>query len=192
MALVIFIKPCWIQQRKMNFLFLMLHWFYSWDLFLYWGPIWHLLVSSQQRKHQNNTWNLFKVDNNDTRTRSIIFNFDQISHIVLLLLLFTLNKSIPAREWIDWVKKIFELMKNTKIHPCRGEGRLVPGFTSLDIICFNNFLTRVLLMWYMLKADTREFLRKCLQSKELCDNYNENRCKYYFRVVKFYYSFSNH
>ena len=34
--------------------------------------IWHLLFQSQQWKRQNNTWNIFKVNNNkDTRTRSI-------------------------------------------------------------------------------------------------------------------------
>ena len=39
----------------------------------------YLLVQSQQWKHQNNMWNLFKVNNKDTRTTS-------------LTLLFTLNR----------------------------------------------------------------------------------------------------
>ena len=31
----------------------------------------HLLVPNQQWKHQNNVWNLFKVNNKDTRTTSM-------------------------------------------------------------------------------------------------------------------------
>ena len=31
----------------------------------------HLLVQSQQWKHQNNVWNLFKVNSKDTRTTSL-------------------------------------------------------------------------------------------------------------------------
>ena len=32
---------------------------------------WHLLVQSQQRKHHNNVWNLFKVNNKNIRTTSL-------------------------------------------------------------------------------------------------------------------------
>ena len=32
---------------------------------------WHLLVQSQQLKHHYNKWNLFKVNNKDTRTTSM-------------------------------------------------------------------------------------------------------------------------
>ena len=35
-------------------------------------PSWHLLVQSQQRKHQNNAWNMFNVDNKDIRMISLI------------------------------------------------------------------------------------------------------------------------
>ena len=49
-------------------------------------PIWQLLVQSQQLKHQNNVWNLFKVINKDTRTTSL--------DLVVFLLL-VLNKYLP-------------------------------------------------------------------------------------------------
>ena len=54
---------------------------------------WHLIVKSQQWKHQNNMWNLLKVlkvNNKNTRftsmTSSVVFinNFEQISHISLV------------------------------------------------------------------------------------------------------------
>ena len=51
---------------------------------------------------KRNVWNLFKVDNRDTRRRhwrrSCVFmvNFEQISHIILLFPLLTLNKYIPT------------------------------------------------------------------------------------------------
>ena len=32
---------------------------------------WYFLVQCQQWKHQNNVWNLFKVNNKDTRTASV-------------------------------------------------------------------------------------------------------------------------
>ena len=34
-------------------------------------PNLHLLIESPPRKHQNNAWNLFKVKNKDTRTKSL-------------------------------------------------------------------------------------------------------------------------
>ena len=34
-------------------------------------PSRHLLAQSQQQKHQNNVWNLFKVNHKDTRATSI-------------------------------------------------------------------------------------------------------------------------
>ena len=34
-------------------------------------PSRHLLVQSQQLKHQNNVWNMFKVNNKDSRTTSL-------------------------------------------------------------------------------------------------------------------------
>ena len=34
-------------------------------------PRWHLSGQSRQWKHQNNVWNLFKVDNRDIRTTSV-------------------------------------------------------------------------------------------------------------------------
>ena len=40
----------------------------------------HILLQSQQRKHQNNGWNLFKVNNKDTRATSVML------HLLLLTL----------------------------------------------------------------------------------------------------------
>ena len=57
------------------------------------APSRYLLVQSQQWKHQYNVRNLFK----DTKLRQrrhlgvAIVNFEQISHIVLVFLLLTLN-----------------------------------------------------------------------------------------------------
>ena len=36
-----------------------------------WLPTWHLLVQSQQCKHQDNVWNLFKINNKVTRMTSM-------------------------------------------------------------------------------------------------------------------------
>ena len=60
-------------------------------------PTQHLFVHSQQWKHHNNVWNLFIVNNKDTRKTSLtlfwcgIVNFEQILHIVMAFPLLTLN-----------------------------------------------------------------------------------------------------
>ena len=46
-------------------------------------PSGHLLVQSQQWKHQNNTGNLFKVNNKDTRMKSYFINCCSVSTIDL-------------------------------------------------------------------------------------------------------------
>ena len=62
----------------------------------------HLIVQSQQWKHKNRVWNIWKVNNKYTRMTSccrfgvFIVNFEQISHIVLIFPLLTLNKRMPA------------------------------------------------------------------------------------------------
>ena len=48
-----------------------------------------LYVQSQQWKHQNNVWNLFKVN---LRSGVFVANFEQISQIVLVFSLLTINK----------------------------------------------------------------------------------------------------
>ena len=55
-------------------------------------PSRNLLVQSQQGKHQNNVWNLFKVNNKDTRTTSVkkpfpanIYLFNDVGLVFLLL-----------------------------------------------------------------------------------------------------------
>ena len=59
-------------------------------------PSGHLFVQSQQWKYQTNVWNLFKINNEGTRTRSMIsfwcLYFEQISHIGLVFPLLALNK----------------------------------------------------------------------------------------------------
>ena len=49
----------------------------------------NLYVQSQQWKHQNNVWNLFKVN---LRSGVFVANFEQISQIVLVFSLLTINK----------------------------------------------------------------------------------------------------
>ena len=60
-------------------------------------PSRHLLVQSQQEKHRDNVWNLFKINNKNTRATSLtsfcclLCNCERISHIVLEFVLLTLN-----------------------------------------------------------------------------------------------------
>ena len=58
-------------------------------------PSRHVLIQTEQWKHQNNVWNLFKV-NKLTRqwhhSAVLIINFEQISNIAVLFPLSTLNK----------------------------------------------------------------------------------------------------
>ena len=49
----------------------------------------NLYVQSHQWKHQNNVWNLFKVN---LRSGVFVANFEQISQIVLVFSLLTINK----------------------------------------------------------------------------------------------------
>ena len=63
----------------------------------------HLIVQRQHSKHQKNMWNLFRVNNKDTRMKSVrsfrcvfIANFEQIYYIFVVFLLFTLKKKIPT------------------------------------------------------------------------------------------------
>ena len=49
----------------------------------------NLYVQSQQWKHQNNVWNLFKVN---LRSGVFVANFEQTSQIVLVFSLLTINK----------------------------------------------------------------------------------------------------
>ena len=68
-------------------------------------PSRHSLVQSQQWQHQNKVWNPFKVNDKGTRTMSsssfFIFNFKQISHIVLA------SYSSKFWSWEDKLKIIF-------------------------------------------------------------------------------------
>ena len=79
------------------------------------SPSRHLLVQSQQWKHQSNVWSLFNFNNKDTRTTSMTYliNFEQISHIVLVFPFFPLIKLcwlgqakfaqvIKPPDWIWW------------------------------------------------------------------------------------------
>ena len=52
-------------------------------------PSQYLLTQSQQWKHQNNVWNLFKVNNKDS---FFFVNFEQIAHIAMMFSLLTLSK----------------------------------------------------------------------------------------------------
>ena len=95
-------------------------------------PSSHLLVQSQQQKHQSNVWNLFKVnskENNDViEVLSVIFivNFEQISYIVLvfLLLLWTsecrLSNNLISIFPLNPILKSVELSRSigTKLIKC--------------------------------------------------------------------------
>ena len=52
----------------------------------------YILMQSQQRKQQNNVWNLFKVNLKDLIDDVFIVNVGQISRIILVFPLLTLNK----------------------------------------------------------------------------------------------------
>ena len=71
------------KEQTCVFLFFTKNW-YQWSTST--RPSWHLLVQSQQWKHQNIVWNLFNVNNKDN---SGIFtvDFEQMPHIVLVSLL---------------------------------------------------------------------------------------------------------
>ena len=67
---------------------------FQWSFLSWFLSSQHVLVQSQQWKHQNNKWNLFKVNNKDTRTTNDVFdiilvsffivNCEQILHIFLV------------------------------------------------------------------------------------------------------------
>ena len=70
---------------------------------------------SKKKKHQSDWWNMFKVINKYIRPMSVmllwclcIVSFEEFSHIVLVLPLFTLNKWISGGHWLhttvykDW------------------------------------------------------------------------------------------
>ena len=63
-------------------------------------PTRYLLVQSQQWKQQSNVWNLLTIKTPKRRQwyrfGAFVVNFEQISKIVLLFLLLTLNKYIPT------------------------------------------------------------------------------------------------
>ena len=59
------------------------------------GPGWHLLVQSQQRKHQNNVWNLLKVNNKDTMVTP------------LMTVLLYLHENIPHAFLCWWTNSLY-------------------------------------------------------------------------------------
>ena len=67
-------------------------------------PSWHFLVQSQLWIHQNNVWNQMSLccrlgtGVKETVEQVFIDNLEQVSHIVLLFSLLTLNKEMPTRR----------------------------------------------------------------------------------------------
>ena len=55
-----------------------------------------ILFQSQQWEHQNNVWNLFKINKKETGV--FIVKSELIPHLVLVFLLLTLIKYMPARN----------------------------------------------------------------------------------------------
>ena len=94
----------------------------------------HLCVQSQQRKHQNNVWNIFNVNNTDARTMRqsgiFIVNFSYNSHIALVFpVLIWIGKSRLGNPFLLFIITESQHLKNNKL-------RIVHG----------NFLVLVLLM----------------------------------------------
>ena len=66
------------------------------------GPIQHLLVQSHQWKHQNNVWNIFKVDNKETKTN--VNDPFLVSLLVSLKLFHTLLlTTVGGVSWYLWL-----------------------------------------------------------------------------------------
>ena len=72
-------------------------------------PSRHSLFQCQQWKYQDNFWNMFKVNNKDTRMTSVtlfwgvIVNLEQISDSHLKFLLTTLNNSLLRFRYFTYV-----------------------------------------------------------------------------------------
>lgn len=95
---------------------------------------WHLPVQSQQWKHRNIVWNLFKVKRKTPEQRQrrrfavFIINFEQIPHFILMFLLLTLNKektagNVGARKgrrgfsrWFTYAENVRETLRISEIH----------------------------------------------------------------------------
>ena len=63
-------------------------------------PSWHLFVQSQQWKHQNNVWNLLKVNNKETKMMPLISQCSGVS---------TANFEQENASWVhstiqDWIQ----------------------------------------------------------------------------------------
>ena len=74
-------------------------------------PSWHLFVQRQQWKHWNgllNQWRLSGV---------LIVNFEQISHIVLVFLMLTLNIYVPIDSSL---KSTMNVYKASEQHAMKG------------------------------------------------------------------------
>ena len=79
-------------------------------------PSQQLLVQSQQWKHQNNVWNLFKINNDDTRTTSITSFWGLYCYPKAV---FTHRSSVSIVDFKQvnsgWVVLYFPLWKTKKI-----------------------------------------------------------------------------
>ena len=85
---------------------------FSFHIFSYHALTQDLLDQSQRWKHQDNLWNLFKVDNKDIRKTSLaIFRclscyFEQTSHITQVVPLLTLNKQMLPGFFVRWTASV--------------------------------------------------------------------------------------
>ena len=131
-------------------------------------PSQHLLVQNQQEKHQSNMWNLFRVNNKNTRTMSgaFIVNFEKILYIVFVFSMWTLNKWMPA-GFQNSTHFIFAVrhMKEAS------EAYLQPNRTStMQLLTVNNFSHK--------KAPS-QMSDWVLNTSELCklfSSYNKTTC----------------
>ena len=86
------------------------------------NPSRHLLIQSQQRKYQNNVWNLFNVNNKDIRTTSLTsfwclyWYLEEISHNCSGVFIVDTEQVMSARirKWAYIGRRIFCAVKQIR------------------------------------------------------------------------------
>ena len=91
------------QKKGLKFFF---------HIFSYHALTQDLLDQSQRWKHQDNLWNLFKVDNKTPERRHwqcfgvFLVDFEQTSHITQVITLLTLNKQMLPGFFVRWTASV--------------------------------------------------------------------------------------
>ena len=110
------------------------------------NPSRHLLIQSQQRKHQNNVWNLFNVNNKDIRTTSLTsfwclyWYLEEISHNCSGVFIVDTEQVMSARirKWGYIGRRIFCAVKQIRkiCQPCSKLTIKSPGQISETTLQF--------------------------------------------------------